>query len=92
MNRTGRVIVFVLSLIVLVFLPIIPISSTAVIPEPVYTIRLIAPVQAILFLVVPLVGVSYRWSWYSFLVLAAVVLVGVLVGIWALRKRDEPAG
>jgi hypothetical protein len=73
--------------LILFFLPIIPVQSAPVIPNPVYGPAGLSLFQIVARFVAPLVGVTYRWEWYSYLVLVALLAISAAAGVLLLRKR-----
>jgi hypothetical protein len=68
-------------------LPIIPVQSAPVVPNPVYHTVGLSLFQVLFHYLAPLVGVSYHWGWYSYLVLAGLLAAAVVLGALLLRKR-----
>ena len=84
MKRFLRVVIIVFVFVVLICLPVIPISAAPVVPNPIYSFRMVAFLQLLL---VPLtVGVSYQLHWYTFAVMLILLAVGYLVGSFVFRK------
>lgn len=91
MRGLWRIVLLVVLYLVLFFLPLIPMQSAPVIPNPVYRPAGQSLFQIVSWFVAPLVGVTYRWEWYSFLVLFIVLAVAVVAGVLLLGKRQGPA-
>jgi len=90
MKRAKRLIIIAVVVVILICLPVIPISTAPVVPSPIYSTSMVAIVQ-ILFS--PLtVGTSYQWQWYTFAVTLILLAVGRQVGVSLLRKIEEPSG
>lgn len=70
--------------ILLACLPIFPIDTAPVIPEPVFRLRLVS--LARLFVRLFQVGVSYRWAWYTGVAVLVLVVAGITIGIYVSRK------
>ena len=64
------------------FVPVVPVWYAPVVPGPfqVYRLKLISTFQAIASAVCPLVGVSYRWGWYTPLVMLLTLAAGFALG------------
>jgi hypothetical protein len=80
----------VLLTIVLVILPVIPVWSAPVIPNPTYELAWISLLQVVL--IYWMVGVWYEMEWYSFVAFLGVVALIVLVwrGIrWKAGVRSD---
>ena len=84
MKRFLRVVVIVFVFVVLICLPVIPISTAPVVPRPIYSFRMI-PFFELLLIPITL-GTYYQWHWYTFAVILILLAVGYLVGSFLFRK------
>ena len=84
MKRFLRIAVVVFVFVILACLPIIPISTAPVVPRPVYSTRMVMLLE-ILFSPFVL-GISYRWHWYTSVVILVLLAIGCLVGVLVFRK------
>ena len=84
MKRILRVVIIVFVFVVLICLPVIPISTAPVVPNPIYSFRMVTFLE---ILWSPLtVGISYQWHWYTFAVILVLLAVGRLVCLLVFRK------
>lgn len=82
MKKFGRFIIRMIVFAVIACLPVIPISTAPVVPRPVYTFKLIALIN---MLAHP-IGIWYKWEWYTFAVILALLTAGCLVVVFALKR------
>ena len=88
MKRFLRVVIIVFVFVVLICLPVIPISTAPVVPHPVYSLTVIAFLQ---LLWAPFtLGISYQWHWYTSAVILVLLVVGCLVSVFVWRKTGGP--
>lgn len=87
MRSLWRIVLLVVLYLALLFLPLIPVRTAPVIPNPVYSLTAMPLFQVVSRFVAPMVGVSYRWEWYSFLAFFLVLAAAVAAGVLLLRKR-----
>ena len=71
---------------VLGLLPVIPVMSAPVIPDPVYQLEWITGLGFLIMLLVPLAGVSYQWRWYSFIAIFALIVLSGYLRKWIFTK------
>lgn len=86
MNRPVRIVIFIVATILLVSLPIIPASKVPVVPPFPHRLVFVSLLGIILRLILPLVGVLYRWEWYTWAAILVLVVVIVLLGRYLLRR------
>jgi hypothetical protein len=85
MRNCLRVIVkYVAVFIVLSCLPIIPIHTAPVIPKPIYTLRSISFLEMVWKF--GQVGVSYRFGWYTCLVMLALMAAGLVISVHISKR------
>lgn len=77
-------VVFVAVLVVLACLPVIPIRTAPVVPNPVYTLTGIS--LAGMTWRLGLVGVSYRWEWYTCAVMLALIVLGLAISVCVSKR------
>ncbi len=83
------IIIFLVLFAVLAILPIIPIQTAPVIPNPVYQLSFVTLAGVIWRYAAPLVGVSYRWGWYTGAVILLIPLISLLAGLLFSRQRGS---
>jgi hypothetical protein len=83
-KRFLRVVIIVFVFVVLICLPVIPISTAPVVPNPIYSFRMVTFLEILCFPIT--VGISYQWHWYTFAVILVLLAVGCLVGVFVFRK------
>jgi hypothetical protein len=84
MKKFGRFIIVVIFAII-TCLPVIPISTAPVVPQPVYTGKLIALID---ILAHP-IGIWYKWEWHTFAVILALLAAGGLAVVFALKRFNR---
>ncbi len=62
------------------FVPVVPVWYAPVVPVQIYRFRFISTFQAIASVVCPYVGISYRWEWYTPLVMLLTLAAGFALG------------
>lgn len=77
-------IVSVAVFVVLACLPVIPIRTAPVIPNPVYRLEGISLVGMTWRL--GLVGISYQGEWYTWAALVALIVVGLAISVYTSRR------
>ncbi|HEB64805.1 MAG TPA: hypothetical protein ENJ02_04600 [Chloroflexi bacterium] len=75
-------IAYLLLVLLLLFLPLLPLEYAPVVPHPAYRLVWRAPVMVLLSWLTPLVGVSYRFAWGT---LPVLLLLLAAVG-WLLYR------
>ena len=89
MKRFLRVVIIVFVFVVLICLPVIPISTAPVVPNRIYSLRMVPFLQILL---IPLtVGITYQWHWYTFVVILVLLAIGRLVWLFVFRKIGGPS-
>ncbi len=75
-----EVLLIGVGVLIAMFLPVVPVWSAPVVPPPfqTYRLELISILQAIFSFF--LVGVSYRWEWYTLLVMLLTLVAGFGLG------------
>jgi hypothetical protein len=84
------IVVFAVVFGALSCLPIVPVQTAPVIPDPVYKLTTLPLVG--LFLVRGLVGVAYRWEWYTYAVILALLGFGIAASVFLSKKWNRSAG
>jgi hypothetical protein len=83
------VIIMVFVFVVLICLPVIPISTAPVVPNPIYSFRMVTFLEILLS---PFkLGIYYQWHWYTFAVILVLLVLGCLVGVLVFRKIGGPS-
>ena len=78
------VIIFFVFVVLICCLPVVPISTAPVVPNPIYSLRMVTLLK---ILISPLVvGISYQWHWYTFAAILVLLVVGYLVGAFVFRR------
>lgn len=85
MRRIIEIIIPGAGIVIGLLAPLVPVWYAPVIPDPNYHFRLISAFQAILSVVFPLVGISYRWAWYTPVVILLAPAAGFALGSIACR-------
>jgi hypothetical protein len=95
MKRNWRgALVYLIVFFILSCLPVVPVQTAPVIPNPVYRLTFLSFLG--LFWRRGLVGVSYRWGWYTGAAIFALIAVGIIVGAYLSARlarsssRDKP--
>ena len=84
MRRFLRVVIISFVFVALICLPVIPVSTAPVVPNPIYSLRMVTLLR---ILISPLVvGISYQWHWYTFAAILVLLVVGCLVGAFVFRR------
>jgi hypothetical protein len=90
-KRFLRVAIVVFVFVVLACLPVVPISIAPVVPNPTYSLRMVNVLRILGFYLGGLIGVTYRWHWYTFAAVLVLLAIGCLVSVWVLRKIGGPS-
>lgn len=80
-----RIVVIGLVFVVLVYLPVVPISTAPVLPNASYSQRMVSLQRIIWFENAQLDGISYLYHWYTYAVILVLLAVGCLVGVLVFR-------
>ena len=84
MRRFLRIVIISSVFVALICLPVIPVSTAPVVPNPIYSLRMVTLLR---ILISPLVvGISYQWHWYTFAAILVLLVVGCLVGAFVFRR------
>jgi hypothetical protein len=67
-------------------LPIIPIQVAPVIPNQIYHLSFIPLVLLIWQVAAPMLGVSYRWEWYTTVTVIALPTISLLAAVISSRS------
>ena len=86
MKRNLSIVITVFVFVVLAYLPVVPVSMARVVQNQTYSLRLVSFHKIISFSLNPWIGVSYRYPWYTFAVILALLAIGCLVSILVFRK------
>lgn len=65
-------------------LPLIPIRVAPVVPHPIYRLTFVSLVGMIWRL--GLVGVSYRWEWYTGVVVLTLIILGIVSSVFLMAR------
>lgn len=85
MKKCGRtLVVFVVVFAILAFLPVIPVRTAPVVPNPIYKLTGISLVGMIWRS--GRVGVSYRGEWYTCAVMLALIVLGLVVSVYVSKR------
>lgn len=82
MKRLIKALSFLISLLIFSLLPVIPVKTAPVIPDPYYTDGF-ASIQDLFGVGLLRAGISYRIEWYSVLVILLVLLAAIWIGLKA---------
>jgi hypothetical protein len=85
MSKVLRILLAIVVDALVLFLPIVPLQTAPVIPNPVYRLTGVSLVGLVARYVTPLVGVSYRWQWYTWVVIAVLLAGAVAASVLLLR-------
>jgi hypothetical protein len=85
-KRFLRTVIIVFAFVVLACLPVVPISTAPVVPNPTYFFRMVTFLRILWFLLARPEGVSYQWYWYTYAVILVLLAVGCLVSVVVFRK------
>jgi hypothetical protein len=80
MRKMAEIALIVGGILLALFVPVVPVWYAPVVPPPfqIYRFELISIFQAIFSMF--LVGVSYRWEWYTPLVMLLTLAAGFALG------------
>ncbi|MCB0258723.1 MAG: hypothetical protein KDH97_18970 [Calditrichaeota bacterium] len=82
MKRLIKALSFLISLLLFSLLPVIPVKTAPVVPDPHYTAGF-ASIQDLFGVGMLQAGISYRLEWYSVLVILLVILAAIWIGLKA---------
>ena len=71
---------------VLGLLPVIPVMSAPVIPDPVYRLEWITGIGFLIIGLIPMGGMSYQWLWYTFVAAFALIILAGYLRKWIFVK------
>ncbi|GEM_PF-2479713 len=71
-------------------LPLIPIRVAPVVPHPVYRLTFVSLVGMTWRL--GLVGVSYRWEWYTGVVVLTLIVLGIVSSVFLMTRLKRSLG
>jgi hypothetical protein len=83
-KRLFAIVVFAAVFIVLSCLPVIPIRSAPVTPQPVYSLRTVSLAEMVWKF--GQVGVSYRFGWYTCLVMLTLMAAGLVISVYISKR------
>lgn len=83
-SKRRTIFVYILVFVVFACLPVIPIRMAPVIPNPVYRLAFTSLLGMIWRL--GMVGVSYRWEWYTGAAIIALIAVGLVTSIYVSKR------
>ena len=86
-SKPGRLILKAVLTLLLLFLPLVPIWLEPVVPHPVPSLHWLSIGRVLYVGLLRMVGVRYLWTWYSYAIFLALIVL--VIAVWTVHKGKK---